>query len=72
MSGLRPPASAIDDPLQAHGFVLLGAGAPIVLVAVDWCEIRNQSYARWCEVLAKAAGTVPERVMWGRMLHIRP
>ncbi len=63
MSGLRPPASAIDDTLQAHGFVLLGAGAPIVLVAVDWCEIRNQSYARWCEVLAKAAGTVPERVM---------
>jgi hypothetical protein len=72
MSGLRPPASAIDDTLQAHGLVLLGAGAPIVLVAVDCCEIRNQSYSRWCEVLTKADGTVPERVMWGRMLHIRP
>ena len=63
MSGLRPAASTIDDPLQAHGFVLLGAGAPIVLAAIDWCEIRNQSYRRWREALAKAAGTAPERVM---------
>jgi len=63
MSGLRPPASTIDDPLQAHGFVLLGAGDPIVVAAIDWCEIRNQSYRRWREALAKAAGTEPERVM---------
>lgn len=63
MSGLRSPARTIDDPLQAHGFVLLGAGAPIVLAAIDWCEIRNQSYDRWSEVLAEAAGTVPQRVM---------
>ena len=63
MSGLRPPASEINDPLAAHGFVLTGADAPIVLAAIDWCEIRNQSYERWCEALAKAAGTVPERVM---------
>ncbi len=63
MSGLRPPASTIDDPLQAHGFVMLGAGASIVLAAIDWCEVRNQSYARWREALAEAAGTVPQRVM---------
>jgi hypothetical protein len=30
---------------------------------VDWCEIRNDAYARWQTVLAEAAGTRPERVM---------
>jgi len=53
----------IADPLEAHGLALLGGGKPIVIVAVDWCEIRNQAYARWQEALANAAGTTPERVM---------
>jgi hypothetical protein len=56
-------SKSIADPLEAHGFVLLGAEAPVVCVSVDWCEIRNDAYARWQTVLAEAAGTRPERVM---------
>lgn len=53
---------SVADPLEAHGFVLLGEPAPVVFVAVDWCEIRNDAYRRWQVVLAQAAGTRPERV----------
>ena len=53
----------IADPLSANGFVLLGAGKPIVLVAVEWCEICNDAYERWREALAKAAGTDKQRVL---------
>ncbi len=53
----------IADPLFAHGIVLLGPEQPIVFVAVDWCEIRNDALTRWQEVLAEAARTIPERVM---------
>ncbi len=63
LGGHLTPARSIDDPLFAKGIVLSGAGQPIVLVAVDWCEIRNDAYARWREVLAEAAGTIPERVL---------
>jgi len=56
-------SKSVADPLEARGFVLLGSGAPIVFVSVDWCEIRNDAYARWQTVLAEAAGTRPERVM---------
>jgi len=57
------PASSIDDPLWAKGLVLLSADTPIVLVAVDWCEIRNDAYARWRSALAEAAGTTVDRVL---------
>src|SRR2546430_7359357 len=46
-NGLPERATAIVDPLEAHGVVLTGAGKPIVMIAVDWCEIRNESYERW-------------------------
>ncbi len=58
-----PPAHAIDDPLFARGFVLLGGEEPVVVVAVDWCEIRNDAYDRWRDVLAEAAGTTRARVL---------
>lgn len=62
--GILPTKSkTIVDPLFAHGFVLLGAEKPIVLVAVDWCEIRNEAYQRWRNVLAEAAGTDAGRVL---------
>jgi hypothetical protein len=62
--GILPRKSErIIDPLEVHGFVFLGAGDPIVLVAVDWCEIRNGAYERWREVLAQAAGTTRSRVL---------
>jgi hypothetical protein len=63
LAGLHPPASSVDAPLFAKGLVLLGPDEPIVLVAVDWCEIRNDAYARWREALAEAAGTTPRHVL---------
>ena len=58
-----PPAHAIDDPLWARGFVLTGGEKPVVVVSIDWCEIRNDAYDRWREVLADAAGTTRDRVL---------
>lgn len=57
------PARSITDPLQARGFVLTGAGRPVVFCAIDWCEIRNESFEAWRRGLAAAAATSPERVM---------
>lgn len=63
MGVLPVRAARVADSLEARGFVLLGADSPIVWVAVDWCEIRNDAYDRWREVLAAAAGTDPSRVI---------
>jgi len=60
---VSPPAREIGEPLSARGIVLLGAGEPIVIVAVDWLEIRNDAYRTWRETLAEAAGTTPQRVL---------
>lgn len=56
-------ASAIADTLFARGFVLQGGDLPVVVVSVDWCEIRNDAYDRWRDALAAAAGTTRERVL---------
>jgi hypothetical protein len=48
--------------LRARGIVLLGADKPIVLCAVDWIGIANQGHDAFQAVLARAAGTTPERV----------
>lgn len=63
LADLVPPAKAIEDPLFALGFVLLGSEKPVVVTTVDWCEIRNDAFDRWRQALAKAAGTTPERVL---------
>lgn len=63
MGVLPQKSKTIADTLELHGFVLLGDQAPIVFVAVDWCEIRNKSYDQWRERLAQVARTVPERVL---------
>ena len=47
MGGGIAPAKEVLDPLFAHGFVLRGAGRPVAVVAVDWCEIRNAAYDRF-------------------------
>jgi hypothetical protein len=61
--GLVPVGASVTDKLWARGVVLLPEGErPIVLCAVDWLGIGNHSRDRWLAVLAKAAGTVPERV----------
>ena len=61
LGGVR--ARSVVDPLFAKGLILHGAGAPLVLASLDWCEIRNESYERWREALASAAGTTNERVL---------
>ena len=62
--GVLPTKSLrVKDPLEAKGFVLLGADRPLVVVAVDWCEIRNGAYDQWRDAIAKAAGTDRERVL---------
>src|SRR6187399_1035773 len=48
--------------LRARGIVLLGAGQPIVLCAVDWIGIANEGHDAFRRTLAEAAGTTPERV----------
>lgn len=51
-----------DDPEEAIGLVLLGAGMPIVLCAVDWTGLLNEAHVAWRKTLAEAAGTTPDRV----------
>jgi hypothetical protein len=60
--GWIDPVRAVDDPLKALGVILLGMGQPIVLCAVDWCELRNEANGAWRRALAAATHTVPENV----------
>jgi hypothetical protein len=60
--GWIEPVRGVDDPLKVLGVVLLGAGKPVVLCAVDWCAVRNEAYRTWRAALAEAAHTVPENV----------
>jgi hypothetical protein len=62
LGGWIEPAIAIDDPLEAIGYVLLGAGDPIVVCAVDWAGLLNDAHLAWRTALAAAAGTTPDRV----------
>lgn len=48
--------------LRARGVVLEGAGKPIVLCAVDWIGIGNESQDIFRDTLARAAGTSRDRV----------
>ena len=64
VSGRRTAPARTIDPLYAKGFVLLSERQqPVVLAALDWCEIRNDSYDGWRDELAEAAGTTRERVL---------
>ncbi|MDY0169559.1 MAG: hypothetical protein RBS80_23655 [Thermoguttaceae bacterium] len=60
--GWIQPAVAVDDPLEAVGFVLLGAGRPMVLCAVDWTGLLNEAHIAWRTALAEAVGTTIDRV----------
>jgi len=52
----------IGEPLLVKGVVITGAGQPIVMVAVDWVTIDGGARDEWHALLAKAAGTTPDRV----------
>ncbi|WP_395737616.1 hypothetical protein [Prosthecobacter sp.] len=60
--GLVKPVAGVSEPLLALGVVVWSDDKPVVLCAVDWCEIRAGDHVHWREVLAQAAGTTPERV----------
>lgn len=61
--GLVKPAAEIVDPLTARGIILYPAsGGPIVLAAVDWLGISNDSHDRWRQAIAQAAKTSVDRV----------
>jgi len=63
LAGWKPAAKKIGGRLEARGVVLLGAGKPIVIAALDWCELRNETYDSWREAIAKAVDTSRERVL---------
>jgi hypothetical protein len=48
--------------LRGRGVILLGAGEPIVLCAMDWIGISNEGHDVFQQKLAEAAGTTPQRV----------
>ncbi|MBL8211852.1 MAG: hypothetical protein JNK87_14135, partial [Bryobacterales bacterium] len=56
-------ARSIVDRLEARGIVLNGGPKPVVIVSLDWCEIRNRSYDAWRDKLAAAAGTTRQNVL---------
>ena len=57
-----PVTNSWDLGLRARGLVLLGAGPPIVLCAVDWIGIGNEGHDAFRHALADAADTIPFRV----------
>ncbi|MEO2020413.1 MAG: hypothetical protein ABGX05_01210, partial [Pirellulaceae bacterium] len=61
-NGNVKPVMEITTPLTARGIVLVGAGKPIVLCAIDWVGIGNGSYDAFREALAKSVGTSTDRV----------
>src|SRR5690348_2802868 len=62
MMAYDPVTNKWDLGLRARGLVLLGAGKPIVLCAVDWIGIANESQDAFKNALSHAAHTTPERV----------
>lgn len=57
------PSEGITDPLEAIGIVILPANhPPVVLCAVDWCEMSHADHLLWRLKLAEATGTSAERV----------
>ena len=62
MMAYDPVTNKWDLGLRARGIVLLGAGDPIVLCAVDWIGIANGGHDAFRAALAQAAGTSPQRV----------
>jgi hypothetical protein len=62
MMAYDPVTNKWDLALRARGVVMLGAGKPIVLCAVDWIGIANEAHDAFQAGLAQAAGTSPDRV----------
>lgn len=63
LGGLKPPAASIKERLEARGIILLGAEKPLAIVALDWCELRNDAYDAFRDAIAKGLETTRERVL---------
>ena len=65
MGGGISNAKEVVDPLECRGVVIRNGDLekPVVIVSIDWCEIRNEAYDTFRDVLAKAANTTRERVI---------
>src|SRR5687768_8767326 len=50
--GWIQPVVGYDDPQEAIGFVLLGAGAPVVICALDWTGVLNEAHVAFRTALA--------------------
>jgi hypothetical protein len=62
MMAYNPVKSQGELGLRARGVVLLGAGDPIVLCAVDWIGIANGGNDAFRQTIARATGTTDNRV----------
>ena len=60
--GWIKPVVDVDDALEAIGFILLGAGAPIVVCAIDWTGVLNSAHVAFRQTLADAAHTTADHV----------
>jgi hypothetical protein len=56
------PVKEVEHPLSCRGVVLIGAGEPVVLCAIDWIGVANDGQVEFRAALAKAAGTTPQHV----------
>ena len=64
MGGGVTPAHSIKERLQAKGFVFtLDDQKPLVMISLDWCEVRGSLYDNWREAIAKELNTDPQRVL---------
>ena len=52
--GWIKPVLGVDDPLEALGYVVLGAGKPIVVCVVDWTGLLNSAHIQWRQALAQS------------------
>jgi hypothetical protein len=52
----------VTDPLSLRGIVIVGAGEPIVICAVDWIGIANEAHQALRRQLAAATKSNPHRV----------
>ena len=63
-TGQFKTSTGIETRLEARGLLLqIPDDKPVVICAVDWSEIRNETYDLWRDRLAEAAGTARERVL---------
>lgn len=61
--GAIKPATTVDDPQYAIGFVLLGSSQPIVLATIDCVGLYSETHDLFLEAIAQAAGTTIDHVI---------